>query len=135
MLHAMYILYSSLLISLPEDLVAGLVEAMTAVILVGLMALAVRYARTPIAFIIAILVLLVMGAIFWRHSWFLSVTRQKSIKSSVKEVVDNQKVTMASLLAAMKKNRAAKNTKKLKAKVMALSMFRPRNKSARISPS
>ena len=90
MLHALYILYSSLLISLPEDLVSGLVEAMTAAIVSGLMLFVVRFGQSPILF--SMLVLLIIGVALWRYSWYLSLTRQKKIKDGVKEVVENRSI-------------------------------------------
>ena len=140
MLHAMYILYSSLLISLPEDLVAGLVEAMTAAIVVGLMAFVVRFAQTPLLLGITMLVLLVIGAIFWRHSWYLSTIRQMHIKDSVKAVVGLQTGAAANrvspsskkVLADMKKQ-AEESTKRLKAKALAAAAFQPQ-KNRPVSP-
>jgi hypothetical protein len=88
MWHALFILFISTLIAMPDDVVGGCVEAIVGLIMGGIMLLVI-VAKTPIFQAIVALIGIFACLGFWGYSLLLSMNRQRKIKSTVQKLLSS----------------------------------------------
>jgi uncharacterized protein YacL len=84
MWHALFILFISSLIAMPDNVIGGCVEAIVGLTMAGIMLLRL-IAVTPIFQAIVALVAIFACLAFWGYSFHLSMKRQGKISSTVQQ--------------------------------------------------